>query len=115
MSVRFLGPDTDAYVSSVQRHAGEFEESTGIELEVEIVPSDLYYSNRIHHLLDGERAADVYMSGPVLVWEHQAAGYVQPLDEFLNRAGTVYEPQDFVDSLLHVNRWSGNFGEPLGK
>ena len=95
MSVRFLGPDTDAYVSSVQRHAAEFEERTGIELELEIVPSDLYFSNKIHHLLDGERAADVYMSGPVLVWEHQAAGFVRPLDEFLSRASDEYEPQDF--------------------
>jgi multiple sugar transport system substrate-binding protein len=113
--VRFLGPDTDAYVSSVQRHAAEFEEKTGIELELEIVPSDLYFSNKIHHLLEGERAGDVYMSGPVLVWEHYAAGFVQPLDEYLNRASDDYEPYDFVDRLLHVNRWSGEFGEPLGQ
>ena len=32
--VRFLGPDTDAYVASVERHAPEFEERTGIELDV---------------------------------------------------------------------------------
>jgi multiple sugar transport system substrate-binding protein len=115
VSVRFLGPDTDAYVSSVQRHAAEFEEKTGIELELEIVPSDLYFSNKIHHLLEGERAGDVYMSGPVLAWEHHARGFVQPLDEFLNRASDDYEPQDFVDRLLHVNRWSGDFGKPLGE
>ena len=60
--VRFLGPDTDAYVASVERHAHEFEERTGIVLEVRIVPSDLYFSNRIEHLLDGEDAADVFMS-----------------------------------------------------
>ena len=33
-SVRFLGPDTDAYVASVERHASEFVERTGIELDV---------------------------------------------------------------------------------
>jgi hypothetical protein len=70
-SVRFLGPDTDAYVASVQRHSAEFEEQTGIALDVRIVPSDLYFSNKIHHLLEGEDAADVYMSGPVLVWERR--------------------------------------------
>ena len=80
MTVRFLGPDTDAYVASVERHAAEFEEQTGIGLEIRIVPSDLYFSNKIHHLLDGDGAADVYMSGPVLVWEHFAAGFVEPLD-----------------------------------
>ena len=115
MSVRFLGPDTDAYVASVHRHASEFEEQTGLSLEIQIVPSDEYFSNKIHHLLDGEGAADVYMSGPVLVWEHLAAGFVKPLDEFLERATDGYDPSDFVERLMLCNRWSGRFGDPLGK
>jgi multiple sugar transport system substrate-binding protein len=114
MKVRFLGPDTDAYVASVERHAAEFEELTGIGLEIHIVPSDLYFSNRIHHLLDGEQAADVYMSGPVLVWEHLAAGFVEPLDELLERAGDAYDAADFFERLMLCNRWSGRFGDGLG-
>jgi multiple sugar transport system substrate-binding protein len=109
-TVRFLGPDTDAYVASVERHAGEFEEQTGLVLDVRIIPSDAYFSNRIHHLLDGDDAADVYMSGPVLVWEHLAAGYVEPLDRFVES----YDVDDFVGRLLDCNRWSGRFGDPLG-
>jgi multiple sugar transport system substrate-binding protein len=114
-AVRFLGPDTDAYVASVQRHSAEFEEQTGIELEIRIVPSDLYFSNKIHHLLEGDGAADVYMSGPVLVWEHLGAGFVQPLDEFLEGASESYDAADFVERLLACNRWSGRFGDPLGQ
>jgi multiple sugar transport system substrate-binding protein len=114
-AVRFLGPDTDAYVASVQRHSVEFEEQTGIALDVRIVPSDLYFSNKIHHLLEGEDAADVYMSGPVLVWEHFAAGFVQPLEEFLERSSENYDAGDFVERLLACNRWSGRFGDPLGE
>jgi multiple sugar transport system substrate-binding protein len=114
-SVRFLGPDTDAYVASVQRHSVEFEEQTGIALDVRIVPSDLYFSNKIHHLLEGEAAADVYMSGPVLVWEHFAARFVQPLEEFLERSSESYDAADFVERLLACNRWSGRFGDPLGQ
>ena len=79
------------------------------------MPSDEYFSNKIHHLLDGEGAADVYMSGPVLVWEHLAAGFVKPLDEFLDRAGDGYDPSDFVERLMLCNRWSGRFGDPLGQ
>jgi multiple sugar transport system substrate-binding protein len=115
VSVRFLGPDTDAYVASVERHAAEFEGQTGLELEIQIVPSDEYFSNRIHRLLDGEGATDVYMSGPVLVWEHLAAGFVQPLDEFIDRASDAYDPADFVDRLMACNRWSGRFGDSLGQ
>ena len=63
--MRFLGPDTDAYVASVERHASEFQEQTGLDLEIRIVPSDLYFSNDIRHLLEGDDAADVYMSSLV--------------------------------------------------
>jgi multiple sugar transport system substrate-binding protein len=115
VSVHFLGPDTDAYVASVQRHAAEFEERTGFSLEIEIMPSDEYFSNQIHHRLEGETPADVYMSGPVLVWEHLAAGFVKPLDEFLERASDGYDPSDFVERLMLCNRWSGRFGDPLGE
>ena len=113
--VRFLGPDTDAYVASVERHAPEFEERTGIELDVQIVPSDLYFSNRIEHLLDGDEAADVYMSGPVLLWQHLAAGFVQPLDDLLERASDTYHADDFFEPLVRCNRWTGRicWGSPV--
>jgi multiple sugar transport system substrate-binding protein len=114
-AVRFVGPDKDAYVASVERNAAEFVEHSGIELEVRIVPSDLYFSNRIEHLLDGAEAADVYMSGPVLVWEHLASGFVQPLDDLLGRASDGYDPGDFFEPLLRCNRWSGRFGDKLGE
>jgi hypothetical protein len=65
--VRFLAPDTDAYVASVQRHASEFEERTGLELDVRILPSDEYFSNDIQGYLTGDDPPDVFMSGPVLL------------------------------------------------
>jgi multiple sugar transport system substrate-binding protein len=112
--VRFLGPDTDAFVSSVERHRDEFETTTGLSLDVRSIPSDLYFCNRIETLLDGEDPADVYMSGPVLVWEHMKSGFVQPLDEFINRSSDEWAFDDFVSRLVSSNRWSGVFGEPLG-
>jgi multiple sugar transport system substrate-binding protein len=114
-SVRFTAPDTDAYVDSVQRHIAEFTAETGIEAIVRIVPSDLYFSNDIHHLLEGEDAADVYTSGPVLLWEHIAAGYVEPLDDYLANASDTFDAADFFDALIASNRWTGRFGDPLGK
>ena len=38
-----------------------------------LVPCDRWFSNRIGHLLDGEDAADVFMSWPVLLWSTAAA------------------------------------------
>jgi multiple sugar transport system substrate-binding protein len=112
--VRFLAPDTDAYVASVQRHAAEFEARTGLELDIRILPSDEYFSNDIQGYLSRDDPPDVFMSGPVLLWEHVGAGLVQPLDELLDRASDSYRPDDFVAPLLAANRWNGRFGSPLG-
>jgi ABC-type glycerol-3-phosphate transport system substrate-binding protein len=49
------------------------------------------------------------------MWEHLAAGFVQPLDAFLEGADDGYDAADFVDRLLACNRWSGRFGDPLGE
>jgi multiple sugar transport system substrate-binding protein len=113
--VRFLGPDTDAYVASVERHATEFEERSGLTLDLRIVPSDLYYSNEIRHLLEGDDAADVYMSGPVLVWDHVAAGFVRPLDDLVEQSSDMWDAGDFLERLIACNRWTGRFGDPLGE
>ena len=110
--VRYLAPDTDAYVASVQRHAGEFEAQTGHRLEIRILGSDEYFSNRIGPRLSGDDPADVFMSGPVLLWEHVGAGLVEPLDEHL--AETDLDLADFLPRLLEVNRWTGRPGDPLG-
>jgi multiple sugar transport system substrate-binding protein len=108
--VRFLAPDTDAYVASVQRHSSEFEAQTGHRLEVRILGSDEYFSNAIGPRLSGDDPADVFMSGPVLLWEHVGAGLVEPLDEHL--AG--FDLADFLPRLLEINRWTGRAGDPLG-
>jgi len=113
--VRFLGPDTDAYVASVERHADEFIEQTGLALAIRVVPSDLYFSNEIRHLLEGEEAADVYMSGPVLMWDHLAAGFVRPLDDLVEQSSDAWAAGDFLERLIACNRWSGRFGDPLGQ
>ena len=112
--VRFLAPDTDAFVASVERHAPEFEANTGHRLEPRILDSDEYFSNRIGHRLAGDDPADVFMSGPVLLWEHVGSDLVEPLDEHLAEAGADFDLDDFLPRLLEVNRWTGRPGDPLG-
>jgi multiple sugar transport system substrate-binding protein len=55
------------------------------------------------------------MSGPVLLWEHLASGFVQPLDDLLERASGTYDVDDFFEPLVRCNRWTGRFGDPLGE
>jgi len=114
MNIRFFAPDTDAYVSSVLKHLPEFEARSGHRVTTNIIPTDEYFSNRIHDHLQGPQAADVYMSGPVLLWEHLEGGFVEPLDPFIAKASPGYHFEDFFDTLIRANRWSGRFGDRLG-
>lgn len=114
MNIRFFAPDTDAYVSSVLKHLPEFEARSGHRVTANIIPTDEYFSNRIHHHLQGPEAADVYMSGPVLLWEHLEGGFVESLDPFLATASPGYHFEDFFDNLIRANRWTGRFGDRLG-
>ncbi len=114
-TVRYLGPDTDAFVDSVVRHADEFKARSGLGLEPRIIPSDDYFSNDIHRYLGGDERADVFMSGPVLLWEHIGAGYVEPLDAFVANASPEFDLGDFFPALIASNRWTGRFGDRLGQ
>jgi multiple sugar transport system substrate-binding protein len=55
------------------------------------------------------------MSGPVLLWDHIGAGFVEPLDPWLEKAEADFDVRDFFDSLISSNRWSGRFRDPLGR
>jgi multiple sugar transport system substrate-binding protein len=112
--VQFLGCDNDVFCSNVQARAAEFEHASGHKLAVRLLDNDFYYANRLTDYLGGERPADVYMSGPVLVWEQLGLGFVRPLDEFAGRQSHTVELDDFFDRLIAGSRWSGHFGDSLG-
>jgi multiple sugar transport system substrate-binding protein len=110
--VRFLGCDNDVFCANVQARAEEFEQASGHKLTVRLLDNDFYYANQLTDYLGGRNPADVYMSGPVLVWEQLGLGFVRPLDEFAARA--TFDLSDFFDRLMAGHRWSGRFGAELG-
>jgi multiple sugar transport system substrate-binding protein len=112
--IRYLAPDTDAFVASVQKHRKEFEDRNNIQIEIEIVESDAYYDNQITKQLNSADPTDVFMSGPVLLWEHMENGNVQDLDAFVASSSAEWDFSDFFPTLISSNRWTGKFGDQLG-
>src|SRR3954454_16914672 len=55
------------------------------------------------------------MSGPVLVWDHVAAGFVRPLDDLVEQSSDSWDAGDFLERLIACNRWTGRCGDPLGE
>jgi len=113
--IRFLGCDQDAYCSSVARHVAEFEADSGHQVDVQLIDNDEYFSNQLDSYLGGENPADVFVSGPVLMWEQLGKGFVEPLNPFLERASDGFDADDFMPALLRCNRWDGAFGSVLGQ
>ena len=111
--IRFLAPDTDAYVDSVLRHKDEFKARTGRGIEPQIISSDEYFSNAIGRYLRADDPPDVFMSGPVLLWQHIGDGLVEPLDRYAASSDSI-SLDDFFESLISSNRWTGRFGDRLG-
>lgn len=114
-NLTFFAPDTDPFVDSVKRHLAEYETRSGNAVRLSIISSDEYFSNQISPCLDETDAADVFMSGPVLLWEHIQNGHVEPLDPYVNRPEYAADFADFLPNLIHANRWTGRFGDPLGQ
>src|SRR5947208_2834831 len=101
--VHFIGPDNDAYVASVIRHIGEFEELTGEKVDLEIIPETAYVTNSLDALrgrLRGESAPDVFVSGPVSMWKLAGEGFVEPLDEYVGQCADDYQPDDFMAPFI---------------
>lgn len=113
--ITFFAPDTDAFVDSVVKHIGEYEEQSGDKVNLRIIGSDEYFSNQIQGYLEEKNGADVFMSGPILLWEHIKKGYIEPLDSYVEREDAEFDFQDFIPNLIRANRWSGEFGKPLGE
>lgn len=44
------------------------------------------------------------MSGPVLLWEHIAKGFVEELDQYAERSDEKYDFADFIPNLIRANR-----------
>ena len=112
--VRFLGCDNDVFCANVEARAAEFEQASGHKLTVRLLDNDFYYANGLGDYLGGAGPADVYMSGPVLMWEQLGLGFVRPLDEFGGRASGNFDLADFFERLIRASTWSGRFGDGLG-
>lgn len=115
--VRFIGPDNDAYVASLIRHIDEYEERTGVRVDLEIIPETEYVTNSLDALrgrLTGPSAPDVFVSGPVSMWKLAGEGIVEPLDDHLASSSDEFRADDFLPELLDANRWTGRRGDALG-
>jgi len=97
----------------------DFEEATGISVNYEILAEEEYFEKLRLELSTGTGQYDVFMTGPMLEWEYASAGWLEPLEPYLEDPEMTdlewYQPDDLFAPLMAANRWDLNVGSGYGE
>ena len=106
------------YANAVVEKLSDFEDLTGIKVNYTITPESNYFDKLNTSLSSRSGDPDIFMTGAYQLWQYIGAGYVEPLDDYLNDATKTaadYNFDDIYDAVAGALRWSGVPGEPAGE
>lgn len=95
----------------------EFTEKTGIEVEYSVTPEENYYDKLTIALSSKGGDPDVFMTGAYQVWDYGSAGYMEPLEGYINDPAQTEESYNFEDFYAGVRgalQWNCITGNPTG-
>jgi len=95
----------------------EFTDLTGITVSVESLSENEFFDKLSIFLSGGDTELDVFMSGIMQLWTYAPAGYVEPLDDYINDPSMTNPDYDFEDifpRLREATQWSMVAGESVG-
>ncbi|WHH61121.1 sugar ABC transporter substrate-binding protein [Petroclostridium sp. X23] len=105
------------YAEAVIKKIPDFEEKTGIKVEYSITPEENYFDKVTTSLNSRSGDPDIFMTGAYQVWEYAPAGYIQPLDEFINDSNLTasdYNFEDFYKGIVGALKWDLTPGHKTG-
>ncbi|MBK1695749.1 extracellular solute-binding protein [Rhodovibrio salinarum] len=106
-------PYTDAMLANLQ----SFKDMTGIEVEYDVFPEDVYFDKVTAALASGSSTYDAFMTGAYMTWTYGPAGWVTDLQEWIGdseKTAPGYNWNDMLPGLRASTAWSGRPGEALG-
>lgn len=106
------------YAEAVVEKLADFEELTGIKVEYSITPEENYFDKLTTSLNSRSGTPDVFMTGAYQVWEYAPAGYMEPLEDYINDASKTaedYDFKDFYESVVGSLQWDLIAGHPVGE
>jgi multiple sugar transport system substrate-binding protein len=102
-------PFTESLIPSLN----DFTKLTGIKVDYNVLSEEEYRDKIIIELSSGGGSVDVFMTGPFTSWSYVYAGWLEPLDSYLDNSSLVeenYDLDDFFPALITGNRWNGKPG-----
>ena len=70
-------PYTDAMLANIEN----FKELTGMEVEYDVFPEDVYFDKVTAALSSGSTEYDAFMSGAYMTWTYGPAGWIEDLNQ----------------------------------
>lgn len=106
-------PYADALIANLEN----FKELTGMEVEYDVFPEDVYFDKVTAALSSGSSEYDAFMTGAYMTWTYGPAGWVDDLNEYImdeTKTNPDYNWEDVLEGVRKSCAWNGQPGGELG-
>jgi multiple sugar transport system substrate-binding protein len=98
------------YQAALVNELPAFTELTGIEVTYDVFPEQNYFDKVTIDLSAGESSTyDVFMTGAYMIWQYAPAGWMEPLEPFIedpSKTNPDYDFEDIFADLRNSERWN---------
>lgn len=98
------------FVDSLKPLLTEFEEKTGITVEMEVLAEQPGFEKLLSDLSSGAGSYDAFMTDPLHNWQYATAGWIEPLDAYLTDSTKTdieaYDQADFMPGIWNAGKWN---------
>ena len=105
------------YANTVIAKLAEFEAATGISVQYSVTPEENYFDRLTTSLNSRSGNPDVFMTGAYQIWDYAPAGYIEPLEGYINdpsKTDAGYDFDDFYEGVVGSLRWDTVPGNKVG-
>ncbi|WP_340301889.1 ABC transporter substrate-binding protein [Roseobacter sp. HKCCD7870] len=106
-------PYTDAMIANIEN----FKSLTGMNVEYDVFPEDVYFDKVTAALSSGSSEYDAFMSGAYMTWTYGPAGWIDDLNEYImdpSKTNPDYNWEDVLEGVRKSCAWNGRPGGALG-
>lgn len=106
-------PYADAMIANLEN----FKSLTGMEIEYDIFPEDVYFDKVTAALSSGSSEYDAFMTGAYMTWTYGPAGWIEDLNPWINdpaKTNPNYNWDDMLEGVRASCAWNGQPGGALG-
>ena len=98
------------YADAVKAKLNDFQDLT-------TMPESNYYEKLNVELASKSGSIDVFMTGAYQAWEYATAGYMEPLEGYIENSSLTsadYDYDDFIDGVIDALKWDCVPGHAVG-